>query len=164
MQDSGEDGKKAGETTVASLEGCPTIGLVTVALTIGKLARELGLPISTLRFYERRGLLKPEARSGSDYRLYGTRSLETLRFIRSAQASGFSLDDIATLLKFEQGRISPCGEVQDLIGARMRDLDRRLQDLRRVQAALRRSLRKCKSGERTGRCVVLSELRSRAHR
>lgn len=137
---------------------------VSAPLTIGRLARELGLPISTLRFYERRGLLRPETRSGSNYRLYGPASLETLRFIRSAQASGFTLDDIATLLKFEQGRLSPCREVQDLIGARMRDLDRRLQDLRRVQTALKRSLRKCKGGERTGRCVVLSELRSRARR
>lgn len=137
---------------------------MTTPLTIGKLARELGLPISTLRFYERRGLLKPETRSGNRYRLYGARSLETLRFIRSAQASGFSLDDISTLLTFDQGRLSPCRKVQDLIGARLRDLDRRLQDLRRVQTTLRRSFQKCRGEERTGRCAVLAELRTRARR
>ena len=82
--------------------------------TIGPLASAVGVPTSTLRFYERAGLLKPDARTGGNYREYGEKALDRLRFIRSAQATGFSLDDIREFLSLTHSDDPPCEEVLTL--------------------------------------------------
>ena len=71
-------------------------------LTIGRLAEQAGVPVSTVRYYERRGLLAPEERSPSRYRLYGPAVLRRLRFIRAAQRSGFTLEDIRRILALRE--------------------------------------------------------------
>jgi len=127
--------------------------------TIGQLAKEAGVPTSTVRYYERRGLLRPATRTGSGaYRRYGDDELGQLRFVRAAQASGFSLDDVATLLGLRDGQTAPCKEVQMLIESRLHDVAERLTDLRRVEQVLKRSLRMCRQKERTGRCEVIDNL------
>ena len=67
-------------------------------MTIGEVARTAGVATPTLRYYEQEGLLSPTTRSRAGYRLYDARAIEQLRFIRSAQAVGFTPDDIAQLL------------------------------------------------------------------
>jgi MerR family mercuric resistance operon transcriptional regulator len=126
--------------------------------TIGSLARAAEVPTSTVRYYERAGLLVPEGRSGGNYRSYSARSLERLRFIRAAQANGFTLDDVKQLLRFQDGALAPCGEVQSLIEARLRDLEERMQQLRKVRTVLRASLEVCRRGEPSGRCEILEGL------
>ena len=66
-------------------------------MTIGQVARTAGVATPTLRYYEQEGLLSPTTRSRAGYRLYDEQAVEQLRFIRSAQAVGFTLDDIRTL-------------------------------------------------------------------
>lgn len=68
-------------------------------MTIGQLAKRVGLRTSALRYYEEQGLLEPTARTEAGYRLYGAEAEQTLRFIQRAQRLGFSLDDIRTLLR-----------------------------------------------------------------
>ncbi len=67
--------------------------------TIGELAKSAKVPTSTVRYYEREGILKPSGRSASNYRLYSQEDLYRLRFIRSAQATGFTLADVTVLLR-----------------------------------------------------------------
>lgn len=129
------------------------------ALTIGALARAAGLPISTLRYYERAGLLRPRSRSASNYRLYGSADLQRLRFIRAAQVTGFTLEDVALLL-----RPSSCQRVQQLIEDRLSRVETRLAELRHVRQVLRRSLAECRAHEASGRCAVVAELSARADR
>ena len=69
-------------------------------LTIGKLARASHVKIDTIRYYERQGLVSPEARTEAGYRLYNLESLRRVKFIRKAQGLGFSLTEIAQLLHF----------------------------------------------------------------
>ena len=127
--------------------------------TVGQLARQAEVPVSTVRYYERRGLIRPAARSGSgNYRVYGEKELERLRFIRAAQATGFALDDVAVLLSLRDGETAPCREVQTLIEARLDDVARRVADLQRVKRVLERSLRMCRQMERTGHCEVIDTL------
>ncbi len=121
--------------------------------TIGELARAADVPTSTIRYYERAGLLQPAARSASNYRLYSQGDLERLRFIRAAQATGFQLDDIVELL-----RPAPCAKVQELIEMRQRQVAERLKELRRVQRVLRESLEACHEHASSGRCHVVDEL------
>ena len=126
--------------------------------TIGELARTVGVPTSTVRYYEREGLLRPDGRTGANYRVYGADAVERLRFIRAAQASGFSLEDVATLLSLRDGRTAPCREVQDLIESRLTDVTERLKDLARVERVLKASLKLCRQNERRGRCEVIDTL------
>ena len=127
-------------------------------LTIGEVANAAGVPNSTVRYYERAGLLRPSARSASNYRLYSEQDLQRLRFIRAAQASGFTLLDVTQLL-----RPAACGKVQDLIEERLTFVGERLKELRRVQKVLRESLAECREHEASGRCRVVDELTARAH-
>jgi MerR family mercuric resistance operon transcriptional regulator len=128
-------------------------------LTIGELARADGIPTSTIRYYERVGLLRPSRRSGSNYRLYSSEDLHRLRFVRAAQATGFSLEDIKELL-----RPARCQSVQGLIETRLGEVGARLRKLRHVQKVLRGALDLCHAHEKTGRCAVVETLSVRARR
>ena len=77
-------------------------------MTIGEVARAVGVATPTLRYYEQEGLLSPTTRSRAGYRLYDAQAIEQLRFIRSAQAVGFTLDDIRTLLSLDAGNAKSC--------------------------------------------------------
>lgn len=128
-------------------------------LTIGELAKAADVPTSTVRFYEREGLLQPSARSASNYRLYAEEDLERLRFIRAAQATGFTLGDVKALL-----RPAPCDKVQSLIEYRLGEVSRRMAELRHVKGVLERSLRTCREHAPSGRCQVVDDLSSSARR
>lgn len=126
--------------------------------TIGQLASQADVPTSTVRYYERRGLLRCEGRTRSNYRQYGEATLERLRFIRSAQAAGFTLVDIRSLLRFRDGDAAPCRQVQELIAARLDRVRRELAHLREVEQLLQQWSRVCRNAERTGRCGVMDRL------
>lgn len=127
-------------------------------LTIGKLAKEAGVPISTVRYYEGRGLLQPDQRTMSSYRLFGAGALQRLRFIRAAQEAGFTLEDISQLLALREGEADPCGEVQAVIEARLSVLDDELKRLRRVRKVLRESLDWCRKPRAKGCCEAIARL------
>jgi MerR family mercuric resistance operon transcriptional regulator len=126
--------------------------------TIGELARVAGVPTSTVRYYERVGLLRPEGRSEGNYRLYGDAALERLRFIRAAQATGFTLDDVTFLLDHRHGASGCCQEVQLLMEERLSEVQTRMDDLRHVQSVLQAALAKCRETERAGHCNIIDRL------
>ncbi len=128
-------------------------------LTIGELAAAAGVPTSTISYYERARLLRPSARSPSNYRLYSQGDLERLRFIRAAQATGFTLDDVTKLL-----RPAPCGSVQRLIEGRLVEVTTRMKELRHLQKVLRAALEECRDHEQSGRCKVVDDLSARSRR
>ncbi len=128
-------------------------------LTIGQLAKAGGVPTSTVRYYERAGLLRPSRRSGANYRLYSNEDLQRLRFVRAAQATGFTLGDIRQLL-----RPAHCDRVQGLIEKRLAEVGARMSELRHVQTVLRGALELCREHEETGRCAVVETLSARARR
>ncbi len=128
--------------------------------TIGELARVSGVPTSTVRYYERIGLVHPDGRSEGNYRLYGAETVERLRFIRAAQATGFTLEDVTALLNLRDGATACCQEVQVLIEQRLADVKQRMQDLRHVQGVLQSSLEKCRRTQQSGHCEVLDRLKA----
>src|SRR5580692_5931214 len=115
-------------------------------MTIGDLAKSAGVPVSTVRFYERRGLLKPDGRTQSNYRTYSARTAERLKFIRAAQATGFSLKDIREMLALTYLDAPPCDEVAALIKHRLADVKQRLAELKRIDRALVLALKSCCNG------------------
>lgn len=126
-------------------------------MSIGQVARAAGVAATTLRYYEREGVLTPSLRSRAGYRLYDPQAVEQLDFIRSAQAVGFTLGDIRTLLAFDgMQKKTLKKEVQTLIETRLGELAQKMSHLRRVQAALARALQNCQHSE--GECPVLNSL------
>lgn len=126
-------------------------------LTVGQVADTVGVPSSTLRYYEREGILTPSDRNGAGYRLYEPEAVERLQFIRSAQAVGFTLEDIRALLDLDQHDRRSCKtSVQRLLHERLGEVEAKMKELKRVREALRRALDKCCNA--TGECPVLIEL------
>lgn len=130
--------------------------------SIGELAKAAGVPVSTVRFYERHGILKPDARTGGNYREYSERALERLRFIRTSQSTGFSLNDITALLQIAYSDDAPCDDVLTLARNRLADVRARIRDLRRLEKALAKSLDLCCKGERGDLCEEITRLRGTA--
>jgi MerR family mercuric resistance operon transcriptional regulator len=125
------------------------------AYTIGQLAHATGVPTSTVRYYERIGLLSPEGRTAGNYRLYDEEALKRLHFIRAAQVTGFTLEDITALLQLQDATPDACQDVQTLIKARLGDLEQRMADLRHVQRVLKTTLKRCQETQWQGRCHIL---------
>lgn len=130
------------------------------AYTIGQLAKAADVPASTIRFYERAGLLVPDGRSGGNYRQYGAGALARLRFIRSAQATGFSLEDARDLLHLTDSDEPPCDDVIALTRKRLEEVRKRLRELRHVERVLDRSLRNCCRGTDPDICERIIRLKS----
>lgn len=128
------------------------------AMTIGTIAKLVGIRTSTIRFYDRRRLLRPDARTEGNYRVYSAEAVERLRFIRSALANGFTLDDIETLLGFRDGRTRACPSVQEIISDRLAELEIRAREIQTIQTLLQKWLRRCRQSARTGRCQVIERL------
>ena len=128
-------------------------------MKIGELAERVGVAGSTVRYYERRGLLRPSGRTDANYRVYGPEAVARLRFIRAAQASGLTLEDIHTLLGFSDGEVAPCEEVQTVIDTRLEHIRQQVADLGRVQRALERLHVACSSTDRQGPCPAIEEFR-----
>jgi DNA-binding transcriptional MerR regulator len=128
-------------------------------MSIGQLAGSAGVPASTVRYYERSGLLKPDERSGGNYRQYHPKSAEKLRFIRSAQAVGLSLKEVAEMLELTESPKSPCGDVIGLLQRRLDEVREKLKALRRVERTLAGALNTCCKGDRRSLCDAIEHLK-----
>ncbi len=128
------------------------------SMTIGELAASAGVKISTVRYYERRGLLPADGRTDGNYRSYASASLQRLSFIRTAQRIGFTLADIATLLDLQSGSSDPCCDVKTIIDQRLVAVREKLAELAHVEQVLGKAAAWCEKSAGTGRCAALDEL------
>jgi MerR family mercuric resistance operon transcriptional regulator len=132
------------------------------SMTIGQLARSVDLADSTIRFYEREGLLRPAGRTAGNYRFYGPEARDRLAFIRAAQAAGFELVDIKSMLAFQDGRIAPCADVLQLVNSRLGNVRGQLKKLRHVESVLVEFQRACARAPRAKACPVMETLSPRS--
>lgn len=105
-------------------------------MRIGEVADAAGLPTQTIRFYERRGLLPHARRGPNGYRDYDASTLTRLQFIRSGQAAGLTLVEIASILDLRGEGANPCAHVQSLLSTRLRDVRARHRELVALEAEL----------------------------
>ena len=132
-------------------------------LTIGKAARQAQLGIDTIRFYERQGLLPAATRTANGYRLYSAADVDRLRFIRRAKTLGFSLEEIAELLRLNAGKGSRAS-VRKLAQRRLDDLEQKLAELGAIRDALAHLVRRCSGdGPVTGCPIIEGVLATSAH-
>ena len=131
---------------------------MTVGCTIGQLAKAVGVNIQTVRYYERLRLLGPSARRPSGYRIYGEDEERRLRFIKNAQALGFTLQEIAELLKLSVTSAARCGDVQRRAQVKLMYVEAKVRDLQALARSLRSLIRACRAGQPTDRCPILKSL------
>jgi len=132
-------------------------------MTIGELAQAAGVRISTLRFYERRGLLRPASRSAAGYRHFGDDDVARVRFLRRAQELGFGLTELAAMLALSGQRTVRRRDIASAGSAKLAELDQRITDLRRVRRALAGLLAEpCLDLEAP--CPIIASLATSPHR
>lgn len=124
--------------------------------TIGALAETAGVNVETIRFYQRKGLMpEPEKPYGS-IRRYGAAELARVRFIKSAQRLGFSLEEVGELLKLEDG--ARCSEARQLAEQKLLDVRQRLSDLQRIESVLAGLVARCSAVRGRVNCPLIASL------
>lgn len=130
-------------------------------MLIAETAREAGVNAQTLRYYERRGLLPRPQRRGSGYREYTGDAVRLVRFIKRAQELGFSLGEVAELVRLRGVRRSERHRVRAIAERKIADIDRRIVQLRAMRGALDHLVRSCHAGG-AAECPIIEALNEEA--
>ena len=131
---------------------------MTIELKIGQLAKQVGVNIETIRYYERLNLLAPMSRLPSGYRLYNRDSQRRLRFIKNAQALGVTLHEIEELLDLRASSKARCGDIQRKAETKLKHVEAKVSDLQALARALRGLIRTCRAGRPSDHCPILASL------
>ncbi len=133
-------------------------------MRIGEVARRSGVGVETVRFYERRGLLVRPPRPQRGFRSYPAETVARIRFIREAQAVGFSLEEIRELLELRADPAADCARVRRRAQAKLAQLDAKLRLLLNMRRALELLVSACPGEGPVERCTILEAIsRARAH-
>ncbi|TQV81719.1 MerR family transcriptional regulator [Denitrobaculum tricleocarpae] len=132
------------------------------SFTIGRLSRETGCKIPTIRYYEQIGLLPEPGRSAGNQRVYGQQHLSRLAFIRHSRELGFSQAEIRQLLNLADHPEQPCAEVNAIAQRHLDEVNRRIERLESLKAELERMVHACQGGK-VGDCRVIDTLADLAH-
>ncbi len=128
---------------------------MTGELTIGRLSRETGCKVPTIRYYEQEGLIAPLGRTAGNQRRYGRAEIERLRFIRHARDLGFPLEAVRELLSFQDQPEQDCAEADRLARQHLQDVESRLERLQALKTELERIVSACRGGS-IGDCRVMA--------
>ena len=128
-------------------------------MQIGAIAKQIGLSVDAIRFYERSSLLQRPPRTQGGFRMYDENDVETLGFIRRVQGLGFALNEVRELLDLRRSRLQPCAPVRRRLEHKVVDVRRKLADLRKLERELRIALRNCNKEmrKRSAHCPLLTE-------
>ncbi|MBX9696457.1 MAG: heavy metal-responsive transcriptional regulator [Alphaproteobacteria bacterium] len=125
-----------------------------VSLSIGELAKNGGVSIDTIRYYEVLGILLPVERTKAGYRLYSESSLERLKFIRQAQRLDFTLKEIKELLDLRLSDTAKCSDVRKQAEAKIALIEEKEKELKTVKKALKDLIMACNN---SGNNVLANE-------
>lgn len=129
---------------------------ISDTFTIGALAQTAGVNVETVRFYQRKGLLREPGKPAGGIRRYAQADLARINFIKAAQRLGFALDEVAELLKLEDG--SGCKAASEKAQRKLADVRARLADLQRMEAALADLVGRCESARGKVYCPLIAAL------
>lgn len=127
-------------------------------MKIGEVAKEAGLGVHAVRFYEREGLIPEPRRQPSGYRDYSPEAIPRLRFIRHAKELGFSLSKIQDLLALEAGGRAPASEVKRVAESTLKDLESRIAAMQRMRRELKKVVEGCAGKGSVKDCSILRAL------
>ena len=125
----------------------------TDALTIGTLASRGGVNVETIRYYQRRGLLQEPSKPSGGFRHYSTETVKRVRFIKRAQALGFTLEEIAGLLALDERKA--CLETREAAAQKLALIEEKISDLSKMKKSLARLVRACESSAAGEPCPII---------
>lgn len=125
-------------------------------LTIGRIATAVGVNVETIRFYQRKGLLQEPDRPIGGIRRYGQTDVDRVKFIKSAQRLGFSLEEIGQLLRLDDGM--QCSAAAQRASEHLANVRVRIRDLNRIEAALTELLKQCARHRGEVACPLIAAL------
>lgn len=128
-------------------------------LTISAFAAAAGVNVETIRFYQRRGLIGEPARAFGTIRRYGPSDVARVRFVKTAQSLGFRLDEIAGLLRLEDG--THCDEARVAAQEKLEGIRVKIGDLQRIERVLGKLVDQCGAVTGRVRCPLISALQDR---
>ncbi|QIB66181.1 Cd(II)/Pb(II)-responsive transcriptional regulator [Kineobactrum salinum] len=129
-------------------------------MKIGELSRQVGVPVETIRYYEKIGLMAEPARSDSGYRDYQHVHLERLRFIRRCRSLDMAQDEIRELLRLADQSDADCGEVDELLARHLSHVRERLRELANLEQTLEQLQQACSQNRTVSECGILGGLSS----
>ena len=127
-------------------------------MTIGRLARQVGVNLETVRFYERRGLLPRPPRSASGYRLFPAEAVRRLKFIKRAQELGFSRKEIRELSALRISLRTTSAEIRKRTEAKIADIEGKIKSLDSIRKSLVQLARSCGGCAPVSGCPILESL------
>lgn len=125
-------------------------------LTIGTFAKQVGVNVETIRFYQRQGLLPQPSKPYGSIRRYGESDVQRLQFVKSAQRLGFSLDEIAELLRLEDG--THCEEASMLAETKLQHVREKITHLTAMESVLTNLINTCHTQTTHLRCPLITAL------
>ena len=128
-------------------------------LTIGAFAKAAGVNVETIRFYQRKGLLPEPNKPYGSIRRYGEEDVTRVRFVKSAQRLGFSLEEIAELLRLEDG--AHCEEASSLAEHKLKDVREKMANLARMEAVLSELVCACHARKGNVSCPLIASLQGK---
>ena len=127
-------------------------------LNIGQVAKQTGITVETVRFYEKKNLIDAPLRSESGYRQYPLDTVKRVRFIQRAKDVGFTLKDIGELLDLRQVPGTSCTDIKLRATQKIEEVDLKIRDLKKIHDALARMIMKCSGSGALSQCPILEEL------
>ena len=128
------------------------------SLTIGRLAKEVGINLETVRYYERQRLVPKPPRTPSGYRVYPADAVRRLKFIKRAQELGFSLREVRELLSLRASRTATSAAVRTRAKAKIADIEAKIRTLEAMRQSLRKLTEKCDGCAPLTECPILESL------
>ncbi len=128
------------------------------SMKIGQLAKQAGVGVPTIRFYERRGLLPLPPRQVSGYRQYSPEIVRRVRFIRHAKELGFSLSEITELLSLQVDPQSLCGDVRMHAAEKLAAIEEKVCSLNRMRRVLEDLVKRCSGDGPTSECPIIEAM------
>jgi DNA-binding transcriptional MerR regulator len=132
----------------------------TQSLHIGDVARQTGLTVDGIRFYEKERLLQQPQRTSGGFRLFSAQDVERVQFIRQVQELGFSLCEVKELLVLRSGSLEACSRVRGMLEQKLVKVRHHIRELRSLEGELKSAMQECDTAQRRNRssrqpCPVL---------
>ncbi len=130
-------------------------GMKRKLIQIGELAKISNVPIATIRYYEKRDLLKPTKIKDSGYRLYSTDAEKTVGFVKHAQELGFSLEEIKQLINLRAPSTGRCKRVRDRAKSKLDDVREKIKMLSQIEITLEQLINDCEKNKTSTKCPII---------
>jgi Cu(I)-responsive transcriptional regulator len=127
-------------------------------LNIGQVAKQTGVTVEAIRFYEKQNLIATPQRSQSGYRQYPLETIKRVRFIQHAKDAGFTLRDVGELLALRREPGTSCTDIKLCTLKKIEEVDKKISDLNKIRDALSRMIMKCSGRGALSECPILEEL------